>query len=123
MIKNKRAYEAIILRLQAEGTAALANIECQFRSVDPDMDEIVRLSETLTKCENAITMLQGYIGPKINPPAIPARPAPVVQSPQAPTRTEPLVVTPEMSATMRRNEAKEKIKKTASKAKTKKAKK
>ena len=117
MINNKRAYEAIILRLQAEGTAALANIECQFRSMTPDMDEIVRLSETLTKCENAITMLQGYIGPRMSPPAIPAPP------PQAPTRTDPLVVTPEMSATMRRHEAKEKIKKTASKAKTKKAKK
>jgi len=25
MINNKRAYEAVILRLQAEGTAALAN--------------------------------------------------------------------------------------------------
>ena len=119
MINNKRAYEAIILRLQAEGTAALANIECQFRSMTPDMDEIVRLSETLTKCENAITMLQGYIGPRMNPPAIPAPPPQA----QAPTHTEPLVVTPEMSATMRRNEAKEKIKKTASKAKTKKAKK
>ena len=122
MINNKRAYEAIILRLQAEGTAALANIECQFRSMTPDMDEIVRLSETLTKCENAITMLQGYIGPRMNPPAIPA-PPPQAPPTQAPTRTEPLVVTPEMSATMRRNEAKEKIKKTASKAKTKKAKK
>tara|TARA_R110000765_G_scaffold213290_5_gene318359 strand:+ start:1808 stop:2173 length:366 start_codon:yes stop_codon:yes gene_type:complete len=121
MLKNKRTYEAVILRLQADGTGALASLEAQFRSPDPDMEEILRLSTHLTECENAITMLQGYIGPNFAPP--PPQAAPVPPAPRMPTRTEPLVVTPDMSATMRRNEAKEKIKKTASKAKTKKTKK
>ena len=41
MLKNKRTYEAVILRLQADGTGALASLEAQFRSPDPDMEEIL----------------------------------------------------------------------------------
>ena len=99
---SKRLYEATLLQLRGQALEALAQVEAKIAS-GGSVDEIIEFTNALTRCETAMTALQGYIGPHFAPPQAPPPP------PATPKQTRP--VTPEQSPTYRRSVEAQKLKK------------
>ena len=95
---SKKLYEATLLQLKGKALAEVAAMERQLQSTEGTAEELIEHAQKLTLYENAMTVLQAYIGPAYAPPAAP-RPAPVAAAPAPAPPSEPRVITPEISST------------------------
>ena len=96
---SKKLYEATLLQLKGKALAEVAAMERLLRSTEGSAEVLMEHAQQLTLYENAMTVLQAYIGPYYQPSpeppqALPAAPAESVEPPG-----EPRVITPEMSST------------------------
>jgi len=96
---SQKLYEATLLQLKGKALAEVAAMERLLRSAEGSAEVLMEHAQQLTLYENAMTVLQAYIGhyyaPSPAPPQVPpAAPAESVEPPG-----EPRVITPEMSST------------------------
>ena len=83
---KQNLYNGLRLRLQGEGLEALGKLQHLFDVADPDIDAILDAVADINRCENALTVLQGYIGPQFAPP--PPVPVPVPAPPPTPVEAQ-----------------------------------
>jgi hypothetical protein len=119
---SKRLYTAAVMQLRAKALEELAIIERLLGDPRTTSEELIVHARELVLNENAITALEGYVGPQYDPPPqLPPQP-PVAEVPEtaeeevppeplvptkaedppaqsAPSSESPIVVTPEMSPT------------------------
>jgi len=111
---SKHLYEATIMQLKGRALEAYAALDMLLTnpSVVPDhtawSQEIVKHAKILAENENTTATLQQYFGPRYNP--APAAPSPGPTRTTAP-RESPLTTAADMSPTLRRELAKQKVKK------------
>ena len=122
---SKRLYDATVAQLRGKALEKLAIIERLLRDPQTTAEDLILHAQELVANENAITALEGYIGPQFNPPPQPPQPPPQppiaevpetaeeevppetapptkaqdLPTPSTPSSETPIVVTPEISPT------------------------
>jgi hypothetical protein len=127
--KYKSVFEAARLRLRADAYKSLSTIEVLLDgqsdgNVDEVVDTICEQARNLAMGEGALITLEQYFNKQPNVPQRPAHmdPYPAPPSPPPVNAGPPLKVTPERSPTYKKSVEKEKIKKSARKARPSRAK-
>ncbi len=102
---SRRLYESAVTQLRGLMIGEVDAIERQLANPEATPEKVMQHAQNLTLYENAITVLQAYIGPRFEPKAPPTPPseqaAPEPAEPAEPAEKsgEPRTITPEMSAT------------------------
>jgi hypothetical protein len=86
---SKRLYTAAVMQLRAKALEELAIIERLLGDPRTTSEEIMAHARELVSNENAITALEGYVGPQYGPPPPAAAPSPP-PSEEPPAGTDPL---------------------------------
>jgi len=102
---SKRLYTAAVMQLRAKALEELAIIERLLGDPRTTSEEIMAHARELVSNENAITALEGYIGPQYDPPPqVPAPSPPPAEDPPVdedplPAAEPPNPIDPEKSPT------------------------
>ena len=94
---SKRLYTAAVMQLRAKALEELAIIERLLGDPRTTSEEIMAHARELVLNENAITALEGYVGPQYDPPP-PAKEPPAAEDP-LPAPDHPNPIDPEKSPT------------------------
>ena len=90
---KQNIYNGLRMRLQGQGLEALGALQGLFDGPIPDTEAILDAVAEINRCENALTVLQGYIGPQFAPKPAPApAPPPLPVQPQEVAERSSMVV-------------------------------